>query len=128
MAKILIVDDSETIRMAVKSLLVDAGHEVIAGADGKEGLELALNCSDLELIISDFNMPGLDGVAMCKAIGEERKDRKFPILMLTTEGSQTLKDMGKAVGVIAWVTKPYNDEKLLIMVQKILEREKNKVA
>ncbi len=128
MAKILVVDDSDALRATVEDVLVEAGHEVVLGADGHEGLSLAIETKGLDLIITDFNMPGLDGITMCHAIRDRLPGHTIPIVMLTTEGLQAVKEMGKAVGVVAWVMKPYENEKFISIITKILQREKNKAA
>ncbi len=122
MAKILIVDDSDNMRILVKSTIEGAGHDIIEAVDGLDGLAKAKANEDLKLIISDFNMPQMDGIAMTKALRQIPSMQSVPVLMLTTEASQSLKDMGKEAGVLAWVTKPFQPDRLVSVVSKILSR------
>ena len=121
MAKILIVDDSVTVRNQLKKLLNDRGHEVVEGSDGLNGIEVLSNNQDISLIKCDVNMPMLDGLSMLEKINEDPEFSTVPIFMLTTESNPEMKVRGKAVGVKAWITKPYNDTKLLSAVDKVLK-------
>ena len=120
MSKILIVDDSVTVRNQLKKLLNGRGHEVVEGSDGLNGIEVFSNNLDVSLIICDVNMPMLDGLSMLEKINEDPGFPKVPIFMLTTESNPEMKVRGKAVGVRAWITKPYNDDKLIAAVDKVL--------
>ena len=120
MAKILIVDDSETLRVQLKKLLENNGHTVVEGQDGLLGLEKLKANSDISLIICDVNMPNMDGITMVTKVSEDASMSKIPIFMLTTESNVEMKEKGKKAGVKAWVTKPYNDEKLIFAISKIL--------
>ena len=122
MALILVIDDSETIRRQIKSLLETAGHQVVEGVDGIDGLEKAKSVPDIKLILCDVNMPRLDGLSMCIKLKEEALPNPVPIFMLTTESSPEMKTKGKDAGVLAWITKPFADAKLLSAVEKILSR------
>ncbi len=119
MAKILAVDDSASMRQMVSSTLKGAGHDVIEASDGVEALGVAQNGS-VDLVISDVNMPNMDGITL---IGELRKlaSYKFiPILMLTTESSMDKKTQGKAAGATGWIVKPFNPDQLLATIKKVL--------
>lgn len=120
MAKILIVDDSETLRLELKSVLTECSHEVVEAESGTDGLEKANSNQDINLLISDFNMPGMDGISMCKKIKEMACFEKLPILMLTTESTKELKALGKEAGVMAWIVKPFNGDKLKAVLGKVL--------
>ena len=120
MAKILIVDDSETLRTQLKKTLEDAGHSVVEGCDGVKGLEALRSNDDIKLILCDVNMPEMDGLTMCQKVHEDDALNKIPIFMLTTESNPDMKTKGKAAGVKAWVTKPFVPEKLLTAINKIL--------
>jgi len=120
MAKILIVDDSETLRSQLRKALEEAGHEVVEGYDGVNGLETLNSNPDVELILCDVNMPEMDGLTMLGKVSENDSFNKIPIFMLTTESNADMKEKGKAVGVKAWVTKPFVPEKLLGAVKKVL--------
>lgn len=121
MAKILIVDDSETLRIQLKKTLQEAGHQPIEAIDGINGLEVLEQNRDTQLILCDVNMPRIDGITMCKKVQEDAQLKKIPIFMLTTESNPEMKAQGKAAGVIAWITKPYIPEKLLSAIGKALK-------
>ncbi len=119
MAKILAVDDSASMRQMVSFTLKGAGHDVIEASDGVEALGMAQKGS-VDLVISDVNMPNMDGITL---IGELRKlaSYKFiPILMLTTESSMDKKTQGKAAGATGWIVKPFNPDQLLATIKKVL--------
>ncbi len=119
MAKILIVDDSETLRIQLRKVLEGKDHEVVEACDGIKGLE-ALEANDgIQLVLCDVNMPEMDGLTMIERVHENSKFNTIPIFMLTTESSPEMKSRGKAAGVRAWVTKPFVDAKLLGAVEKI---------
>lgn len=122
MPKVLVVDDSDNMRSFIKSTIEKAGHDVVEARDGVEALDLAKKNSDVKLVVSDYNMPNMDGIALCKALKDHNELKVVPFLMLTTEGSQALKDMGKQAGVLAWVTKPFTPEKLTNVVTKIFSK------
>lgn len=119
MAKILAVDDSASMRQMVSFTLKGAGHDVLEASDGVEALNLAQQGS-VDLVISDVNMPNMDGITL---IAELRKlaDYKFtPILMLTTESSGDKKTEGKVAGATGWIVKPFNPDQLISTIKKVL--------
>ena len=119
MAKILAVDDSASMRQMVSFTLKGAGHQVIEAADGVEALAKAKS-NALDLVISDVNMPNMDGITL---IAELRKLPAFkftPMLMLTTESSADKKSQGKAAGATGWIVKPFNPDQLLNTIKKVL--------
>jgi len=119
MANILIVDDASLIRSVAKKAAMEAGHDVVVAEDGQKGLE-ALNFTKFDLIFSDVNMPVMGGLEMVANI-KKMEDYKFtPIVMLTTESNPDLKAQGKELGVKAWLLKPFNKEKFLTAVEKLL--------
>lgn len=122
MAKILIVDDSEAIRIQLRKDLESRGHIVTEGVDGFDGLAQLQNSEGIELIICDVNMPKMDGLSMVSKISQEGKYAGIKIFMLTTEGSADMKTRGKEAGVKAWITKPYIPEKLLSAIEKICQK------
>lgn len=120
MAKtILIVDDSASLRTAVKIALTGAGYEVIEGCDGRDGLA-KLDGRKVHLIISDVNMPNMDGISMVKEIKQKPDYRFTPIIMLTTEAGSDMMEQGKAAGAKAWVVKPFKPEQMLQAVSKLV--------
>lgn len=120
MNKILIVDDSDVLRIQLKEVLEGAGYEVVEGKDGLDGLEQATKNLDIKLVISDYNMPEMDGVSMCTKIKEIDEFKEIPMFMLTTETSIELKNLGKKAGVKAWIVKPFVPEKVIKVVQKVV--------
>ena len=120
MAKtILIVDDSDSLREVVGIALKGAGYEVIEGDDGQSGLN-QLDGRKVHLIISDVNMPGMDGLTMVTKIKEMAEYKFTPIIMLTTESGDDKKDVGRAAGVKAWMVKPFKPEQMLDAVSKLI--------
>jgi two-component system chemotaxis response regulator CheY len=122
MAKILVVDDSEIIRVQLKADLEGAGHQIVEATNGIQGLEGLEENKDVKLVISDVNMPEMDGLTMCEKIHAHPVFSQIPIIMLTTQSSADMKARGKEHGVLAWVTKPYKSKALLAGVEKILSR------
>ncbi len=122
MPKVLIVDDSEAIRIQLRKDLESKGHKVVEAVDGLDGLAQLEKATDTELIICDVNMPKMDGLAMITKVNQDPKYASIKIFMLTTEGSVDMKARGKEIGVKAWITKPYVAEKLLQAVDKICQK------
>ena len=118
MPRILVVDDAKTMRDTLKDLLIPNGFDVIEAANGEQGLEM-LSQHAVDLVISDLNMPGMDGLTMCKHIKEQGYNA--PIFMLTTQTSPELKAQAKEFGVLAWIVKPHKDEILLGGIRKVLK-------
>lgn len=119
MAKvIMIVDDSASIRMVVGIALRGAGYEVIEARDGQDALN-QLTGRKVNLIISDVNMPIMDGITFVKAVKQLASYRFTPVIMLTTESDESKKREGQAAGAKAWVVKPFKPEQMLGAVQKL---------
>ncbi len=115
----LVVDDSATMREMVSYTLKQAGFEPLTGGNGQEGLD-RLTGQPVDLIITDLNMPVMDGLAFIAAV-RAREEYKFtPILMLTTEAQADMKQKGKAVGATGWLVKPFNPEMLLQVIGKVV--------
>lgn len=121
MAKtILIVDDSSSLRTVVKLALQRAGYEVLEAADGLQGLAVLDKTSKVHLIVSDVNMPNLDGIAFVTRVKQHPRHRFVPVVMLTTEGQDAKKEQGRAAGAKAWIVKPFNPPQLLDAVAKLI--------
>ena len=120
MAAILIVDDSETLRSQVRNILEGAGFEVVEACNGSDGLNKLRANRGVTLVLCDVNMPEMDGMSMCKMVHVDESINKIPIVMLTTEASIELKKAGKEAGVVGWMTKPVDQNRLLSAVQKIV--------
>jgi len=120
MAKtILIEDDSASMRQVVGIALKDAGYELIEAGDGNEALK-KLDGTKIHLIISDINMPNMDGISFVREVKQNPKYKFTPIIMLTTEVNQAKKDAAKEAGAKAWVTKPFQPKNLLDAVSKLI--------
>ncbi|BAP40910.1 response regulator [Pseudomonas sp. 21LCFQ02] len=120
MAKtVMIVDDSSSMRQLVKMSLTSAGHQVIEASDGRDALN-KLTGQKINLIISDVNMPNLDGIGLVKAVKARPEYRFTPIMMLTTESEQSKKAEGQAAGAKAWIVKPFQPQQLLAAVEKLM--------
>lgn len=123
MAKtILIVDDSASLRRVVEIALTGAGYEVIDASDGKDALnKLAkLGGKKVHLIISDVNMPNMNGIEFVTHVKKDPAYKFTPVIMLTTEGQDAVKDAGRAAGAKAWIVKPFNPTQMLNAVQKLI--------
>jgi two-component system chemotaxis response regulator CheY len=120
MAKtIMIVDDSASLRQVVGIALKGAGYDVIEGSDGRDALS-KLSGQKIHLIISDVNMPNMDGISFVKALKQLPNYKFTPVIMLTTESQDSKKQEGQAAGAKAWVVKPFKPEILLGAVQKLV--------
>ena len=119
MAKILAVDDSASMRQMVSFTLKGAGHDVIEASDGVEALKLAQGQS-VDLVLSDVNMPNMDGITLCKNLRQLGTYKFTPILMLTTESARDKKMEGKSAGATGWIVKPFNPDQLLTTIKKVL--------
>lgn len=119
MAKILIVDDSSLIRSVAASATQEAGHEAILATNGQEGINL-LSSTKIDIIFSDVNMPIMGGLEMVEKIKSNPDYRFIPVIMLTTESDEKLKEKGKELGVKAWMLKPFNKEKFFMALKKLL--------
>ena len=122
MAKtIMVVDDSISIRQVVGIALRQAGYEVIEACDGNDALVRlsALGGQKVNLIISDVNMPNMDGISFVRELKTRPAYKFTPVLMLTTESQEEKKEQGKAAGARAWMVKPFKPEALLAAVQKL---------
>jgi len=119
MAKILAVDDSASMRQMLAFTLQHAGHEVKEADNGKAALDAA-QAGAVDLVISDVNMPVMDGITLVKSLRALPAFRFTPILLLTTESSPEKKSEGKAAGATGWIVKPFNPEQLLATVQRVL--------
>jgi two-component system chemotaxis response regulator CheY len=120
MAKsIMIVDDSASLRQVVSITLKNAGYDVVEACDGKDALT-KLDGRKLHLIISDVNMPNMDGITFVKAAKQLPNYRFTPVIMLTTEAGESKKQEGQAAGAKAWVVKPFMPAQMLGAVTKLV--------
>jgi two-component system chemotaxis response regulator CheY len=118
--KVLIVDDSRTIRQQVNFTLSKGGFEVVEAEDGKDGIEKLKSNADIAVIISDVNMPNMNGLEMVEAINADASLKHPPIVMLTTEGSGELVERAKKAGAKGWLVKPFKPDQLVAVVTKLV--------
>jgi two-component system, chemotaxis family, chemotaxis protein CheY len=119
LAKILIVDDSITMRQMVEFTLETAGHEVRSAEDGISALK-ACDAEQFDLIITDMNMPNMNGLELIKALREKPSMKSKPILVLTTEADAQHKAAGRAAGATGWIVKPFNPKALIDVLPRVL--------
>jgi len=117
--KILIIDDSATVRQQVRKVLVDASFEVVEAADGVEGLDAIVGRQDLAAVLCDVNMPRMGGLEMLEMLNAKGRPAGLPIVMLTTEGQPALVQKAKAAGAKGWIVKPFKAELLLATIRKL---------
>ncbi|MBX9455097.1 MAG: response regulator [Rhizobium sp.] len=120
-AHILTVDDSASIRMTTKIALTNAGYQVTEAVDGQDGLTKATSGS-YDLIVTDLNMPNMNGLAMIKALRQSPAHTGIPIIFLTTESDAEMKNQAKAAGATGWITKPFDPDQLVKIARKVLGR------
>jgi two-component system chemotaxis response regulator CheY len=119
MAAILIVDDSPSMRRMVAFALTEAGHQVTEAEDGSKALALAESCA-ADLVVSDMNMPGMNGIELVGKLRCLPAYRSTPILMLTTETSDDMKGEARNAGASGWIVKPFDPERLIGIVSRLL--------
>jgi two-component system chemotaxis response regulator CheY len=117
--KIMIVDDSASIRQVVGIALRGAGYDVVEACDGKDALS-KLNGDKIHLIISDVNMPNMDGITFVKELKQNNRYKFTPVIMLTTEAGKDKMMEGKSAGAKAWVVKPFQPPQMLDAVSKLV--------
>ncbi|MCB1875740.1 MAG: response regulator [Chromatiales bacterium] len=119
MASILAVDDSASMRQMVSFTLKGAGYEVVEASDGVEALNVA-KTRNVNLVITDVNMPNMDGITLIKELRALPSYKFIPMLMLTTESAMDKKSAGKQAGATGWIVKPFNPDQLLATIKKVL--------
>ncbi|RYZ02359.1 MAG: response regulator [Myxococcales bacterium] len=117
--KILVVDDSATVRQQVRAALADTGFEVVEAADGVEGLDAIAARQDLAAVVCDVNMPRLGGLQLLEMLSEQGKVPALPVVMLTTEGQPALMQRAKAAGARGWLVKPFKPATLVATLRKL---------
>lgn len=119
MATILVVDDSASLRNMVTFTLKQEGYQVVEASDGKEALNKA-QTARFDLVLTDVNMPIMDGITFCAELRKLPAFKFTPVLVLTTESSPEMKQRGKAAGATGWLVKPFNPEKLLSTIKRVV--------
>ncbi len=118
-AHILTVDDSASIRLTTKIALTGAGYQVTEAVDGLDGLNKA-KAGSFDMIVTDLNMPNMNGLAMIEALRSSPAHTGIPIIFLTTESDADMKNRAKAAGATGWITKPFDPEQLVKIARKVL--------
>jgi two-component system chemotaxis response regulator CheY len=119
MKRVLAVDDSVAMRELVASTLKQAGYEVVSAENGERALSIA-GGGRFDLVLSDVNMPSLDGIALVSRLRERPEYRAVPILMLTTESSTEIKQRARTAGATGWIVKPFDPARLLAAIDRVL--------
>ena len=119
MPLILAVDDSPSMRKMVSFTLIGAGYKVVEAVDGQDAFEKAQN-QTFDLVLTDQNMPRMDGLGLTKKLREHPNFKSTPILILTTESSDQMKQAGRAAGATGWLVKPFDPNRLIEIIQKVI--------
>ena len=119
MHSILAVDDSISMRQMVSFTLKNAGYEVVEAVDGEDAFDKASE-REFDLVLTDQNMPRLDGIGLTRRLREQPKFKNTPILILTTESSDQIKQAGRAAGATGWLVKPFDPAKLIEVIKKVV--------
>lgn len=119
MEKILTVDDSSSIRNILTTLLTSEGYEVVEAENGEEALQQVKN-KHFDLILVDYNMPGMDGIMLIKQLRQLPNYKFTPILMVTTESSQSVIEEGQNAGATGWIVKPFKIDMLINSIKRVL--------
>jgi two-component system chemotaxis response regulator CheY len=122
--KVLVVDDSPTMRGMIQRALVAGGYRVVEATDGMDGLN-RLQETAVDAILTDINMPRMDGLAFIRAVRQMERLARTPILALTTEGEADMKAAGKAAGATGWIVKPFDPEQLCNIMGMVIRRMAN---
>jgi two-component system chemotaxis response regulator CheY len=117
--KILVVDDSATVRQQVGLALTQAGFDILEAVDGMDGVDKMNRASDIALVICDVNMPRMNGLEMLEKVSADRKGPMVPVVMLTTEGQPELVERAKRAGAKGWIVKPFKAELLVAAAKKL---------
>jgi two-component system, chemotaxis family, chemotaxis protein CheY len=120
MAKtIMVVDDSASIRQMVNFTIKNAGYDVIEAVDGQDALN-KINGKPIHMVVTDLNMPNLDGIGLIKGVRSNPSHRFIPIILLTTESQESKKMEGKQAGATGWIVKPFKPDQLIAVIKKVL--------
>ena len=116
--KVMTVDDSPTVLKVLNMALTGAGYQVVEANDGQEAID-KLTQTNVDLLVTDLNMPNMDGVELIKQVRQKPGNRFMPIIMLTAEAQSEMKAAGKKAGASGWITKPFQPEQLLPVIQMV---------
>ena len=115
---VMTVDDSPTVLKVLNMALTGAGYQVVEANDGQEAID-KLAQTDIDLLVTDLNMPTMDGVELIKQVRQKPGNRFMPIIMLTAEAQSEMKAAGKKAGASGWITKPFRPEQLMSVIQMV---------
>ncbi|HVN72462.1 MAG TPA: response regulator [Desulfomonilia bacterium] len=116
---ILCVDDSASIRQLITFTLQKEGYDLVEAVDGRDALE-KVKAKPVGMVITDLNMPNMDGIELIRALRSDPEFKFTPIIMLTTESSTTKKDAGREAGATGWIVKPFKPEQLVAVIKRLL--------
>ena len=117
--RVLVVDDSTSTRKVEAFVLHEAGYEVVEAVDGNDALT-KLSSTQVDLILTDLNMPEMDGIALIRAVRGGANHRLTPIIMITTESGDASKQQGKTAGATGWIVKPFKPEQLVAVLKRVM--------
>ena len=117
--RVLTVDDSKTMRDMLRLALTEAGYEVVQADDGAHGVEVLQATPGIDVIVTDINMPRMDGYAFIDSVRKDPKNRATPILVLTTESEPEKKQRAREAGATGWIVKPFDPEKLVAAINRV---------
>jgi two-component system, chemotaxis family, chemotaxis protein CheY len=117
--RILTADDSASVRQMVSFTIKNAGYDVVEAVDGRDALS-KLNGNPVHMVITDLNMPNLDGIGLIKGIRANPAYKFIPVILLTTESQESKKIEGKQAGATGWIVKPFKPEQLVAVIKKVL--------
>jgi two-component system, chemotaxis family, chemotaxis protein CheY len=118
--KIMTVDDSSTVRQMMRFTLEDAGYEVSEAVDGVDAMRKFAAGEQVDMLITDLNMPNMDGIELIRSVRKDLTNRFIPIIMLTTEAQETKRLEGKSAGASGWIVKPFKPQQVLAVVKMVL--------
>ncbi len=116
--RVMTVDDSATVRQVLQMTLAEAGYDVVEAVDGADALN-KLSGESVDMLVTDLNMPKIDGIGLIQQVRQKPGNRFMPIIMLTTESQPEMKSAGKLAGASGWITKPFRPEQLLAVVRMV---------
>jgi two-component system chemotaxis response regulator CheY len=118
--RIMTVDDSPTVRQMLNLTLEDAGYNVLEAVDGVDALHKLGAGEKVDMLITDLNMPNMDGIELIRAVRKDSANRFIPIIMLTTEAQESKRQEGKSAGASGWIVKPFKPQQVLAVVRMVL--------
>ncbi len=121
MASILVLDDSASVRQMIKTALADKGHSIKGVTNGVQGMQLA-DTTPFDLVITDLNMPEMDGITFTRELRKRPEYGRVPVLFVSTESRESVKQEARAAGATGWITKPFSPEQLCRVVERVLGR------